>query len=1067
MKAAMAALLCVLALAFGASPAVAEFGDGFGFQDVNQPGAPTVPAFSPATEAVWAGTCDLTSVETTEGGVGPHNGGAEPPAVRGHCLEVTRAFNGTPGTAWPVGGEPSWRLRPVTAAGSHPDATASFFFQRPPSSPAPDGTVKNIIVKLPPGVVGSPEALSKCPASAVQATPPACHPSSQAGLASISFTRLDLDEINDVQSRPIYATEARDTVTAEFSVAFVSNFFNVPVTARGRTNGDYGVDTLALLIPNFVELGGQTATFWGVPWAAEHDKWRARRANDFNTSGDGDLNTALDVGERVPYEPSWGPIKPFFTNPTECTGKPLPLVVEIDSWQNPVSLGGSYVSATVDTDVLEGCEELEFEPAITLRPTVSVADSPSGVDVKLTIPQNDDPPAEALGNPNLPFDPDDASGAPAYWKTPAGRASAHLKDTTVRLPVGTSFNPAAANGLRGCTTAEVGVTALTPKVTFDNEPHRCPDTSKIGTLKVVSPLLPDPLLGDVYAAPQHDNPFPGALTAIYMVAQDEERGLSVKLAGKVDLDPRTGQIATTFVDNPQLPFESFELNFKNGPRAPLNTPAVCGQFKNSATFVPWSFPHTGPPALIEDPFPIAAMPSGFGCVTEPEDRVFAPGFSAGSVSPQAGAHTDFSLRVTRRDGEQELSAIALQMPPGLTAKLAGVPYCPDASLAEIEATRSGRDEAAASLCPAASELGTTTALAGAGPLPLPTSGRLFLAGPYDPDGAGPQGTAPLSIAAVVPAIAGGVPGQPAFDLGNVVVRSAAYLDPRTAQVRIASTPLPYIVGGVPLRIRDISVDITKPGFMLNPTNCSELRADATLGGAADPLDAGDDISVGAGNRFQVGNCEALGFKPTLKLRLFGGTKRGKYQRLQATLTARPGDANIASASVRMPGSAFLAQEHLNNICTRVQFAREACPAGSVYGRATAWSPLLDYPVTGPVRLRSSDNPLPDLVADLRGPDRQPVRIELVGRTDSVKRALRNTFDVAPDAPVSKFQLELFGGRKGLIVNSQDLCLKKRHLATVRLTAQNGRQRNFRPKVANGCKKVTKKKRRAGKAQKRK
>jgi len=1047
---------CLGAMSLVPAHASAAYGDGFGFQALNQPGAPSAPAF-PGTQALWAGTCDLSSAATVGGGVGAHNGGVEPPSVRGHCIDVRRAGGGGhPGSPWPVGNEPRWRLDPVTQAGAHPDATASFYFQRPPDSDSPDGTVKNIIAKLPPGVVGNPSAVPRCPALAAQAVPANCSPSSQVGMGTIAFPKAFglITEVNDLQTRAVYNIEARDTVTAEFTISYVSNLFNIPVTARGRTNGDYGVDTLALLIPNFVELGGQAFTFWGVPWAHEHDKFRVREpaGTGFEGDGDGELDVGLGPDRQGSYDPSWGPIKPFFINPTECTGSELPVTVEMDSWQNPASEGNSFVSGTTLAPPLTDCDKLEFDPSIVLRPTVDVADSPSGLDVTLSVPQNDDPPAEALGNPNLPFDPDDSSGAPAYWKTPAGRATAHLKDTVVRLPAGTSFNPAAANGLRGCTTAQVGLTATSPRVTFNNDKVQCPDTSKIGTLEIVSPLLPDPLLGDVYAAPQHDNPFPGSLTAIYLVAQDDERGLSVKLPGKVDLDPATGQISTTFVDNPQLPFSTFELHFKTGPRAPLNTPATCGQFENSADLIPWSFPHSGPQPAIHDPFPIAAMPNGFGCVTQPEDRSFAPGFEAGSTSTRAASHTDFILNVTRRDGEQELSGVSLSMPPGVTGKLSELSYCSEASIA-VARTKSGLEETVAASCPPSSYIGRVDTLAGAGSLPLPTEGRLYLSGPYDPDGAGPKPQAPLSVTTVVPAIAGGVPGNPAFDLGNVVIRTGIYVESQTAQVRIDTTDVPYIVGGVPLRIRRVAVKLDRPGFMLNPTNCEAMAVGGGLNGAADPLDRSDDVLAQVSSRFQVDGCQELGFKPKLTLKVKGRPRRAAYQQLTATLTPRPGDANLKSISVALPQTIFLAQNHINTICTRVQFAAKQCPEGSIYGFAKATTPLLREPLEGPVYLRSSSNPLPDMVLGLRG----QVDLDVVGRVDSVNKGLRNSFEVTPDAPVSAFTLNLKGGRKSLLLTSENLCFRTKTVtrrvdgelvkshkrvrfspkATVKYVAQNG------------------------------
>ncbi len=532
----------------------------FGFANINtgEPGVPVVPAFPPDNpEALWAGTCDLGSSNTSNGGT---QGAGGVPPIRGHCIDIGgSALGDGQGSPWPTGEEPTWRLDPVTQAGAHPDATATFWWNYN-SSNQTYGTVKNITVKLPPGVVGNPEALPPCSATAVQAMPPECEAKSQVGITTLSFGACaGFSECANLQTKPVYAIEARDTVTAEFLIGGIAGFVNVPITARGRTNGDYGVDTLALLIPDFTPLAGQAFTFWGVPWAKEHDKFRIHGAIGIGAKFQSytQLTDGYPANMRVSYDPSWGAIKPFFTNPTQCSGERLPLTVETDSWQEPVTEGGPLISASSLADPVTNCEEIEFNPSIKLRPDVSVADSPSGLDVELSIPQNNDPPADVA------FDSADDTGAPAFWKTPAGRGTAHLKDTTIHLPRGTSFNPAAADGLQGCTTAQIGLTAASPKVTFNNDPVQCPESSKIGTLEIVSPLLHDPLSGAVYAAPQNDNPFPGSLTAIYLISQDEERGLSIKLAGKVDLDPDTGQIATTFVDNPQSAVQPVQTAFRD------------------------------------------------------------------------------------------------------------------------------------------------------------------------------------------------------------------------------------------------------------------------------------------------------------------------------------------------------------------------------------------------------------------------------------------------------------------------------------------------------------------------
>jgi hypothetical protein len=1058
-SATFATAACLAIAAIAPASAFAEI--GFAPINADPEAVATAPAF-PGDTAVYAGTCNLHSASTSNGGVGTA------PALRKDCIDfgsfATNPGNGT--NPWLSGLEPTWRLDQVTQAGAHPDGTASFWFRRSSTLDIPDEYAKDIIVRLPPGVVGSPTALPQCSAVESQFVPPICSANTQVGVATLALIGL-AKGINGEKAGifPVYNSEARDSVTAEFTIANVSGLFNVPVTARGRTNGDYGVDTLALKIPTIKPLEGQVFTFWGVPWASEHDPWRLDGSvlAGFASTSQQFIpipNTGLAPSQQTPYQPSWGTIKPFFTNPTRCQPTPLSVGYDLDSWDNP---GKTLPDGSPDfsdpnwkvfdseTPLLTSCDKLNFDPSITLHPTVNVADSPSGLDVELKTPQNNEPP-EALAH-----NPADDTGAPNYWKTDAGLATAHLRNTTVHLPAGTSFNPAAADGLQGCSTKEVGLASASPQVLFDNEPITCPPSSKIGTLQIDTNLLPAPLLGDVYVAPQNDNPFPGSLTAIYLVAQDAERGLSVKLAGKIDLDPATGQISTTFVDNPQLPFDDFKLHFETGPRAPLNTPPVCGHFENSASLIPWSFPDSGPQPTTHDPFDISAMPSGLSCVERPQDRSFTPGFEAGTTTTGAGSFTNFILNVTRRDGEQEVSGVALDMPPGLTGSLKGIAYCTDSDLASARA-KSGLAETNSASCPQASYLGRVDTAAGAGPSPLHTPGKLYLAGPYDPDGAGPKPTAPISVVTIVPAIAGGTVGNPAFDLGNVVIRTAVNIDPETALIHIDSTKVPYIVGGVPLRVRKIAVDLDRPNFMITPTNCDPFTVGGRIGGAADPLNPSDDITAAVSNGFQVGDCKGLAFKPSLSLRLFGGTKRNQYQRLQATVTYPPGAgyANFSKASVALPHSAFLAQNHIRTICTRPQFAAHQCPPGSIYGHATATTPLLDNPLSGNVYLRSSNNLLPDLVVALRGPDSQPIEVDLVGRTDSVHGGIRNTFDVIPDAPVSKFTLELQGGHKSLIVNSRNLCASTQR-ATVRFSAQNGRERNFRPVVHNSCDKQNHKK----------
>ena len=392
------------------------------------------------------------------------------------------------------------------------------------------------------------------------------------------------------------------------------------------------------------------------------------------------------------------------------------------------------------------------------------------------------------------------------------------------------------------------------------------------------------------------------------------------------------------------------------------------------------------------------------------------------------------MRLGRADGEQELGSLQATLPKGLAAKFAGIPYCSDAALAAA-ATRAGKAEQSNPSCPA-SRIGSVTVGAGPGTNPFNASGTAYLAGPYK--------GAPMSVAVITPAVAG------PFDLGTVVVRNALYVDSETAQGRVVSDPFPKILDGVPLKLRSITVRLDRPNFTLNPTNCSPMSVDAVIHST-------DGATANPKNLFQVGGCKDLGFAPKLRIDLKGPTKRAKNPALTATLTYPKGNyANIASAAVTLPHSEFLDQSHIGTVCTRVQFAAQACPAASVYGYAKAETPLLDNPIEGPVYLRSSDHKLPDLVADLNG----QIHIVLAGKVDSGKGGgIRNTFMAVPDAPVSKFTLTMKGGNKSLLVNSENICNKPQR-AIANFTAQNGKVSNTKPLITNDCKKSKGKKKKA-------
>jgi hypothetical protein len=504
----------------------------------------------------------------------------------------------------------------------------------------------------------------------------------------------------------------------------------------------------------------------------------------------------------------------------------------------------------------------------------------------------------------------------------------------------------------------------------------------------------------------------------------------VRLAGAVSADPSSGQLTANFEDLPQLPYSHFNVNFRDGQRSPLATPPACGIHGTAVELAPWN-----DPGAVHRSAPEVALDAGIGGGPCPNGQLapFGPKATAGTLNRNAGSYTPFYLHLTRTDAEQEITSYSAQMPPGLLGKLKGVPYCPQAAIAAA-AANSGFAEAANPSCPAASEIGHTQSGYGLGSVLAYGPGRLYLAGPYH--------GAPFSIVAINSATVG------PFDLGVIIVRSAIRVDPRSAQVSVDSTgsdPIPHIIKGIPLHLRDIRIYIDRPNFSLNPTSCEHFSTDSTLRGSGlDFAAPADDSRALAPSPFQVSNCSALDFKPALKLQLQGPTKRGGYPALKATLRPRPGDANIGRVAVTLPPSEFLAQEHIKTICTRPQFAAGKCPPASVYGHARAFTPLLNRPLEGPVYLRSSENPLPDLVTALEG---NGIRIEVLGKIDTHKGGLRGTFEGLPDAPVSKFVMNLYGAKRGVLVNAEDVCEAKAP-ALVAMVGQNNRGALSRVRLGN-------------------
>jgi hypothetical protein len=674
------------------------------------------------------------------------------------------------------------------------------------------------------------------------------------------------------------------------------------------------------------------------------------------------------------------PARPLLTNPSACMPV-LSVTARVDSWQNT----GLFDTATADNEDstgrgvgITGCESLGFSPTLSVTPSATTPRTPTGLSVGIHAPQ--------------------AEG-------PDGRAEATLDEATVVLPRGVAISPSAASGLGACAAGQIQL--------GNDSPPTCPDNSRLGTATVETPLLEGSLTGPVYLARPRENPF-GSRFAVYAVA--EGPGLRVKLAGRVSPDPESGELRVTFDHNPQLPFRDLRIDFWAGPRALLSTPPRCGTYTTAAELTAW-----GATAPVR---PSAAFEISAGCF-EPR---FEPRLTAGSRNPSAGEFSSFTVRLQRDDRDEELGSLSsVDLPPGLSVALRGVAYCPDSALAAVGRGPSVVPTGIAPLgCPGSSRIGSVRVGAGPGPNPFYTEpGDVYLAGPYE--------GAPLSLAVSVPALVG------PFDLGSINLRAGLRVDPEDLHAEIVTGPLPQMLGGVPLQIRDFRLEIDRPRFLRNPTSCRPTRVGVDLVSS-------DGIAAHPADRFRVAGCRRLGFAPRLALRFTGApTRRGGHPELRAVLRARPGDAGIARAALTMPPTEFLDNSHIRGVCPRRLFDLDGCPATAVYGYAKVWSPLLRGPLEGPVLLRSSRRKLPDLVASLDG----QVKAEVVGRVGAARGRLRVVFDRLPDIPVSRFQLTMQGGRKGLIVNNTELCARTPR-AAVSFTAQNGKRRAAKPPVKTGC-----------------
>jgi hypothetical protein len=842
-----------------------------------------------------------------------------------------------------------------TQAGGHPDVSINFEWDRQ-TNPCNCGDARTTTTHFPTGFIGNPTASPPC--EIVEFSFGRCPASTQIGTFGFLGAYGPLYNITPHPDEPSL-------------VGFWVPLISAPVfiSLSGRTESDYGLDAETSPIYHPLSLTSFTVTLWGVPADPIHDTQRfVPPLQIFGACFAGQENCPPPEGSN----PANVPPVPYLEAPTQCG-------VQLDSTLDILFYTGDLLHATDPWPSTTGCEQLTFNPSLTAQPTTRDTDSPSGVDVVLSVPQE---------------------------QSPSTPSPSEIRAVRTVLPEGFSLNPNAADGKQSCSDVETAIGT--------RHGATCPEFSKVGTLTLDSSALPQPIPGAIYIG----EPKPGDRYRLLLSA--DGFGTHIKLLGSVRPDPISGRLVVAFDELPQSPLTEFAMHFFGSERGILATPTHCGSYPVVSEFVPWD--EQLPVQHSTSSFTVDAGGNGGSCPATP--RPFDPTLRAGSTNPSAGKFTPVSVEIERRDGDQFLSGLQVSTPPGLLASLRGVSYCPEQALQQIAASYSGAAELSNPLCPASSRIGTSIAGAGAGSRPVFLPGKVYLGGPYK--------GAPLSLAVVTPAVSG------PYDLGNVLVRGAIHVDPLTTQVTVVSDPLPKIIGGVPLRVRDVKVDLDRPGFTLNPTNCEPFAIRSLLSG-----EEGGRVEPQV--RYQATNCASMPYQPTTSLRLIGGLNRRGHPAIRGVFTPRPGDTNTKRVSVALPKGELLDNSHLDTVCTRGAFDARACPAGSLVGEAQVSSPLLDQPLAGKVYLRSSNHQLPDLVIDLQG----QLDVQVIGRVDSVNGSLRTTFENLPDVPVGRFQVDFMGGNKGLIINSKALCGTTRR-ATVKALAQNNATFNAKPKVQFSC-----------------
>ncbi len=899
----------------------------------------------------------------------------------------------------PAFGLEEWTLNPEeegggtdTQAGSHPfQVTGSFVLRQGADTDSlsekpevlPVNNAKDIVTKLPPGLVGNPTPIPRCTLQQFLAQAgniDKCPADTAVGVASVTVNALSGIGTSTF-TVPIFNLEPYDGKPSgePARFGFLIPEANVPVVldASVLPNEKYAITLGSTNITEISALLSVRTTFWGDPASPAHNESR----------GWGCLYSSLGAGGFTCTTPETSSVPAFLTLPANCE-EAMQSSTKLDAWNDAGE--EPAVPTTNELPALDGCNRVSFTPTIEASPTTTFTASPSGLDFNINFTN------EGLTSTE-------------------GDAQSTLKDTTVVLPPGLTIDPSAGIGLAGCTPEDYKNDTLT------SEPGAgCPNESKLGTVSIETPLLTQKIEGNVFIAQPYANPF-GSLVALYVVAKNPETGVLVKLAGKVTpceevgevISGRAceslGQLTTTFEENPQLPFDHFNFHFREGAQAPLITPATCGSFETVALLTPWSEPlgvlEDGSSFTLSGNCPAGGAPP------------FKPGLTAGMLNNNAGSFSELYVDLSRNDAEQEISRFSTVMPPGMSGILTGIPYCSEQAIAAAR-NKSGAEEEQNPSCPAASQIGKTEVGTGVGQVLAYVPGKIYLAGPFNGHGPctpGESGCAPFSIVSITSAKVG------PFDLGTVVLRFGLNIDRSTAQVSVnpsSSEPIPTIIKGIVTHVRDIKVYIDRPSFTINPTSCEKTHLSSTL-------NAPEGATATVESPYQATNCASLKFEPKVTASVSGKVTKTEGTSFKLSVTKPEGQgeqADIKKFKIELPVQLPSRLTTLQKACTSTQFESNPanCPVASRIGFMKVQTPLLPVPVEGPMYFVShGGEAFPSLEIVLQG---DGVTVLLVGQTYISKSGITSsTFSALPDVPFTTAEVELHNGPFSALTGVGNLC----------------------------------------------